>query len=500
MIHKHLFTSLAALGILLGACGSPRLPQTSSEKIPLSLASGTQAASPANTATPLPTRPNYSPGELVDYIAQSGDTLPSLAAHFNTTVSEIAAANPMIPSGVTTLPPGLPMKIPIYFEALWASPYQILPDSAFVNGPAQIGFNTSAFVAAQPGWLKNYRTYAGGQDRSGAEMVDYVAENFSVGPRLLLAVLEYKAGALSQPARPGKKYIMDYKQPEYAQAVNLPYLQLIWAANTLNNGYYGWRSGKLTEFYKPDGTIIRPDPWQNAASVAVQYFFSRTSSGAEYDSAVSSGGLLKTYQALFGDPWAQDTKLIPGSLQQPLLSLPFPPDQVWTYTGGPHTGWGTGAPFSAIDFAPPCDHPGCASLGPQNFVVAMADGLVVRSGPDGVALDLDGDGDERTGWVIFYLHLGAGTRALLGKQLHAGDLIGYPSSEGGEATGTHVHIARKYNGEWILADGPLGFNLDGWIVHAGAAAYQGTMTRNGLTVTACVCSNLYSEIRSGLAP
>ncbi len=38
--------------------------------------------------------------------------------------------------------------------------------------------------------------------------------------------------------------------------------------------------------------------------------------------------------------------------------------------------------------------------------------------------------------------------------------------QGGEVTGTHVHIARKYNGEWILADGPLAFNLEGWITHA----------------------------------
>ncbi len=29
-----------------------------------------------------------------------------------------------------------------------------------------------------------------------------------------------------------------------------------------------------------------------------------------------------------------------------------------------------------------------------------------------LALDLDGDGDERTGWVIFYLHLDQRTRAL----------------------------------------------------------------------------------------
>jgi len=398
------------------------------------------------------------------------------------------------------MPPGFPMKIPIYFKALWASPYKIIPDSAFVNGPAQIGFNTSAFVASEPGWLLNYQTYAGGQDRSGAEVVDYVATNYSISPRLLLAVLEYESGALTQSALPAKKYILDYPQPIYANATNLNYLQLVWAANTLNNGYYGWRSGQLTEFYESDGTILRPDPWQNAASVAIQFFFSRINVGDAYEKAVGPNGLASTYQSLFGNPWTEDTRLIPGSLKQPVLRLPFPPAQVWTLTGGPHTGWGLGQPFAAIDFAPPCDHPGCASLDPRNYVIAMADGLVVRSGPDGVVLDLDGDGDERTGWDIYYLHLAAGTRAPLGKQLHAGDMIGYPSSEGGEATGTHVHIARKYDGEWMLAGGVIPFNLAGWVVHDGQAAYQGTLTRNGLTVTACPCSDYRTEIRSDANP
>ena len=33
--------------------------------------------------TPMPTRPPYVPGTLVDYTAQTGDTLPALASHFN---------------------------------------------------------------------------------------------------------------------------------------------------------------------------------------------------------------------------------------------------------------------------------------------------------------------------------------------------------------------------------------------------------------------------------
>jgi hypothetical protein len=55
--------------------------------------------------------------------------------------------------------------------------------------------------------------------------------------------------------------------------------------------------------------------------------------------------------------------------------------------------------------------------------------------------------------------------------------LGHPSCEGGHATGTHVHIARKFNGEWIAADSPLPFNLGGWIAHNGEVPYKGTLTR-----------------------
>ena len=499
MIRKRLLATLVVVSSLLSACSLPPLPNSAPQLFPPSLP--TLVASPSVDATPLPVRPNYKPAELVDYIAQSGDTLPALAARFNTTVAEIRAANPIIPADATTMPPGFPMKVPIYFKSLWATPFKILPDSAFVNGPSQVGFNTSAFVASRPGWLKDYRAYAGYQYRSGAEIVDYVATNYSVSPRLLLALLEYKAGALSQPVMPDKPYPLDFPQPIYEHSSYLVYTQLFWAANTLNNGYYAWQAGRLTEFDLLDGTIIRPDPWQNAGTVGLEYLFSQTDTGEAYDAAISAQGLAKTYASLFGDPWKGDTTLIPGSLHQPPLRLPFPPAQVWSYTGGPHTGWGAGDPFAAVDFAPPSEHHGCFAVDPPNYVTAVADGIVARSGPDGVALDLDGDGDERTGWVIFYLHLSAETRAPVGKELHTGDMIGYPSCQGGElVTGTHVHIARKYNGEWITADSVVPFNMEGWIVHSGGTAYQGTLTRNGLTVRGCVCSDLNSQIRSDLSP
>lgn len=449
----------------------------------------------APTPVPAPTseRPKYAPGELVDYTAQNGDILPALAARFNTTVEEIRQANPVIPLDATTMPPGFPMKIPIYYLPLWGTAYQSIPDHAFVNGPAQIGFSTSAFVAGTSGWLKYYRVYAGERMRTGAEAVDYIAQNYSVSPQLLLALLEYQTGALTQPQMPPGNYMLGFRRVNYES----PYLQLIIAANTLNNGYYNWRSGKLTELELLDETLFRPDPWQNAGSVALQYYFSRLYAGEPFFAAIGPEGLARVYQTFFGDPWTNPVVILPGSLQQPALQFPFSPGQIWAYTGGPHTGWGSGEPLAAIDFAPASDTTGCVTVEPDQYATAMADGLVLRSDIDGTVIDLDKDGDERTGWTLYYLHLATEAKISLGREVKAGDPVGYPSCEGGHVTGTHVHIARKYNGEWILADGPLAFNLEGWIAQNGTREYKGTLTRGGAVITACECSDHQSQIMSG---
>ena len=442
--------------------------------------------------TPLPTRPPYPPGTLVEYVVQTGDTLPALAAHFNTTESEIRAANPILPNQVSTLPPGLPLQIPIYYQIFWGSPHQILPDSQFINGPSASGFSAEDFISGSNGWLKDYTDYLGDQNRRGGEIVDYVATIYSINPRLLLAILEYQTGAMTMTKA---EVDLDRYPLGYGDVFHLGLgRQLIWAANTLNNGYYGWRTGDLSEFEHLDKKLERPDPWQNACTVALQYYFSKVMDGDEYTLAISGEGLEKTYHNLFGSYLDNDLVLIPGSLSQPELRLPFLSGRTWAFTGGPHTGWGEGAPLAAIDFAPPSVTGGCS---PSNeFVVAMADGVVVRAERSMVTLDLDGDGDEHTGWVIFYLHIAAEGMVKAGTRLKSGDPVGKPSCEGGEATGTHVHISRKYNGEWIPADGPLAFNLEGWIAHNGPEPYKGTLTRYGQTITASVASDISTRIQS----
>ncbi|MGA9398402.1 MAG: LysM peptidoglycan-binding domain-containing protein [Anaerolineaceae bacterium] len=440
--------------------------------------------------TPFPTRRPYRPGELVDYIAQTGDTLPALAIHFNTSVEEIMTANPIIPNDATTMPPGMPMKIPIYYRPLWGSSYQIIPDSLFINGPEQIDFDSIAYVNKTGGWLKNYSAYVAGITRSGAEIVDYVALNYSISPRLLLAILDYQTGALSDPRQPVDEYLLGFED-KYNSTI---YLQLLKAANLINNGYYDWRSGRLTELELEDGSLERPDPWQNAATVGLQYYYTKVFTKPYYQRAISPDGLAATYAKLFGDPWLDVVPHIPGSLRQPDFRLPFLPGKLWAYTGGPHTGWGEGAPLAAIDFAPPSVLHGCALS--SEWVVALADGIIARSETGIVVLDLDMDGDERTGWIIFYLHIGEDDRIPLGTRVKAGDPIGHPSCERGTSTGTHVHVARKYNGEWLLAEGALGFNLEGWLVTNGDTAYEGTLAKSGVVVRACVCADARSQLSS----
>jgi hypothetical protein len=90
---------------------------------------------------------------------------------------------------------------------------------------------------------------------------------------------------------------------------------------------------------------------------------------------------------------------------------------------------------------------------------------------------------------LLYLHIAANQRVAAGTFLQAGDLIGHPSCEGGRATGTHIHLARKYNGEWMLADGALSFTLSGWQAHAGTKPYEGALVNGGETVLACPCAS-----------
>jgi len=454
------------------------------------------AASPVVTETPTlvpapqPTRSPFPPGSLIDYAAQSGDTLPAVAAHFNTTVEEIFAANPELPPAATTLPPGFIVHIPAYYVPLTGLPFHVLPDSEVVNGPTAVDFDIQAEIERRPGFLSSMTDYAFRLTRPAWQVVQVVARNYSIHPRLLLTLLEYQTQALTKPFAEGDEriYPLGFRNIRYRGL----FRQLIWAAEQISDGYYGWRMGTLREIELADGHVVRPDPWWNSGTAGLHFLFAAMGGEDDYEAAVGPEGLYATYLSLWGDPAALAEDIIPANLQQPELTLPFQPNRVWDFTGGPHYSWGTSLPLGALDFAPPAAEGGCAES--DSWVAAPAAGAIARSGESAVVLDLDGDGDERTGWVVFFFHIAAFERIAVGTAVQPGDFIGHPSCEGGQATGTHVHVARRFNGEWIPAGGALPFLMDGWVAAYGGAPYEGTLTRGSRVVPACTCSSAANRI------
>lgn len=484
MISRRAMARWAVAGALalLAGCAPAELP-------PLPIPTAIDPT-PDTQATPLPTRVPHPPAELVPYVARSGDTLPALAARFATTVAEIRAANPDLPDPLTTLAPGTELEIPAYYLPLTGTPFQILPDSELVNGPSAVGFDTRVELLGRPGYLSGVSDYAYRVERPAWEVIDAVAANYSIHPRLLLALLEYGSQALSDPFPDDqqRRYPLGYPDTRYQGL----FRQLLWAAERLNDGYYGWRSGELREFATADGMLYRPDAWQNAGTVGVQMLFAGIYSAAELKQVLGPQGFYANYSALWGDPFELAQDLMPAQLQQPELALPFLPNRIWDFTGGPHFSWGTSLPMGALDFAPPSTLTGCVVS--EEWVAAPASGVVTRSEEAIVVLNLDGDGDERTGWSLFFYHMESRDRVPAGTLVAAGDRLGHPSCEGGRATGTHFHLARRYNGEWLPADGPIPFALDGWVAAAGSSAYQGSLTKGSKVVTACTCSTRANRI------
>ncbi len=374
-------------------------------------------------------------------------------------------------------------------------------------------FDIAAYLKQAGGALSRHQEYLASSGwTSAADILARVALENSINPRLLLALLEQQCacvrGAAVSALESGQALgVQDYHWHGL-------YGQLWWAANQLSAGYYGGLEGWQVEIALPDGRLLAPPSSANPGSLALLSYFSRL--WAAHDQSARLGaqtwaalhpdgfnaqdweqaldpqaGFLSLYREMFGDYQERAAgvePVIPPGVRQPELILPFEPGRLWSFTSGPHKAWEKEGSWAALDFAPASQQTGC--LPTDAWVVAVGDGPVVRVGSGLVVQDLDGetpsDGREATGWAIVYMHIASQGRVAAGTRLRAGQRIGQPSCEGGPATGTHLHIARKYNGEWIAAAGTLPFVLDGWRVQAGPdpAPYQGIMVKDGQRIIA----------------
>jgi len=433
---------------------------------------------PVNTPTPDAGRILPTPRQDEDqYMVQAGDSLGLIAQKYGISLKTLMEANNITDANLLTV--GMTLNVPAPNPGDEGTSFKVIPDSEMVYGPAGVYFGIKSFIDSQNGYLELYEQDVNGFVLSGDEIVWIVARNYSVNPRLLLALLEYQSGWVTNSNPFNTSYPMGLADENHYGL----YRQLTWAANTLNQGYYLWKSNAISTWVLNDGTVVPVDPTINAGTAAVQYFFSQLDDRPTWEQDVSGTGLLLSYYVFFGNPFNYAIEpLISPSVIQPAMNLPFKNGETWYFTGGPHGGWDSGSAWAALDFAPPGENANC--LASQLWVTAVADGLVLRTSNGGLIQDLDNDGYEQTGWVMLYMHIAADGRAEPGEYLFAGDRIGHPSCEGGVSNATHVHLARKYNGEWIAADGPLPFNLDGWVASGGGAEYDGYLTRGSQTIEA----------------
>lgn len=447
----------------------------------------TDGVNPITTEDPLPgvifnsspalSTPNTVPVDTAPllYYTQAGDTLPVIAIRFGVDIDDIITSSGSLPS-TGLLTPNTLLVIP-HMLVNTTSPAKIIPDSELVYSPSAVDFDVKAYVDQAGGYLSRYKEWLGStQWTSGAEIVSKIATENSVNPRLLLALLEYQSGWVQGvPTNPKQE---DYPLGKVDLSLKGLYSQLAWAVNQLSIGYYGWREGWVTDIQFSDGVTARLAPDLNSGTVAIQYYFAQLYDTPGWLGVINpETGVGPLYSKMFGNPWlrAMDVEpLYPPNLSQPNMILPFLIGQMWSYTGGPHGAWERDGARAAVDFAPGSTESGCVKS--NAWVVASAPGLIVRVGNGALVEDLDGDGNEQTGWDILYMHVND-LRITQGEWVETSDYLGHPSCEGGIATGTHVHIARKYNGDWISADGPLPMMLSGWTVHAGSLPYEGTMTK-----------------------
>ncbi len=124
---------------------------------------------------------------------------------------------------------------------------------------------------ASGGYLAQYTEKIDPVVLTGPQIVDRIATDYSVNPRILLAVLEYQSHWVSRlnPDPATLDYPIGLKDTRRKGL----YRQLAWAADNLNLGYYLWRVNGVASWILPDGNVVPISATINAGTAGVQNMF-----------------------------------------------------------------------------------------------------------------------------------------------------------------------------------------------------------------------------------
>lgn len=174
----------------------------------------------ANSAqtTPTPDLPHALPTQrdvLDQYTVQAGDTLGNIAQRYGITLEALMQANGLNESSILMV--GTVLDIPpVEADPNRGTSFKMIPDSELVYGPASAQFDIDSFVHAHNGYLATYTQDVNGETLSGIQIITRIAQSYSVNPRLLLALLEYRSGWVTNSAPENVDYPLGFNDNYYA--------------------------------------------------------------------------------------------------------------------------------------------------------------------------------------------------------------------------------------------------------------------------------------------
>jgi LysM repeat protein len=241
--------------------------------------------SQANTSTPLPQRtpffpatrepgkPMYSPTPDLPklmptmrsveetYLVKMNDSLNLIARRYGVDMNAIVSANQL--ANPNYLEIGQVLVIPPPDPDSKGPSFKIIPDSELVYGPSGVGFDPHDLIYSFDSYLSSLE--------NSDEVVLQIARDYSVNPRILLAILEYSTGWVTGQNLELEKPINGQEPEKDAWKTGLVTV-LSRTANSLNWGYYAWKANNLSYYVLSDGSYFPADETINAGTAAVQYW------------------------------------------------------------------------------------------------------------------------------------------------------------------------------------------------------------------------------------
>jgi LysM repeat protein len=149
--------------------------------------------------TPTPDTPHTVPSirnQPVDYAVRYGDSLAVIARKHQVDLQSLIEYNQLANPDILEVGQIIRIPPPVILEP--GSSEKLIPDSELVYSPSTIAFDISEFAQYYNGYLNGYSEVVDGQSTPGWQIVQRVSQEYSVNPRILLALLEHQSHWITQ--------------------------------------------------------------------------------------------------------------------------------------------------------------------------------------------------------------------------------------------------------------------------------------------------------------